>query len=92
MASSDYTILVVDDDENNRDMLSRRLKRKEYKVLTASDGPEALELAGNIDIIALSGCARGPIPEALVQGRFKQYALQAKRAELISAREKGTKS
>ena len=55
MASSDYTILVVDDDENNRDMLSRRLKRKEYKVLTASDGPEALELAGRelIDLVIL---------------------------------------
>jgi len=55
MASSDYTILVVDDDENNRDMLSRRLKRKEYKVLTASDGPEALELAGRelVDLVIL---------------------------------------
>ena len=46
MANSDYTILVVDDDELNRDMLSRRLERKEYKVLVASDGSEALELAG----------------------------------------------
>ena len=55
MASSDYTLLVVDDDENNRDMLSRRLKRKEYKVLTASDGPEALDLAGRelVDLVIL---------------------------------------
>jgi CheY-like chemotaxis protein len=43
MANSDYTILVVDDDENNLDMLSRRLERKEYKVLTASDGPDPRE-------------------------------------------------
>ena len=55
MANSDYTILVVDDDELNRDMLSRRLERKEYKVLVASDGSEALELAGRelIDMVIL---------------------------------------
>jgi DNA-binding response OmpR family regulator len=55
MANRDYTILVVDDDELNRDMLSRRLERKEYKVLVASDGSEALELAGRelIDMVIL---------------------------------------
>jgi len=55
MANSDYTILVVDDDELNRDMLSRRLERKEYKVLVASDGSEALELAGRevLDLVIL---------------------------------------
>ena len=34
MANSDYTILVVDDDELNRDMLSRRLERKEYRAVS----------------------------------------------------------
>jgi len=55
MANSDYTILVVDDDELNRDMLSRRLERKEYRVLVASDGSEALELAGRelLDLVIL---------------------------------------
>jgi two-component system, sensor histidine kinase and response regulator len=36
-------ILVVDDNEHNRDMLSRRLKRQGYAVETASEGKEALE-------------------------------------------------
>jgi class 3 adenylate cyclase len=36
-------ILVVDDNEVNRDMLSRRLGREGYSVDTASNGREALE-------------------------------------------------
>jgi phosphoserine phosphatase RsbU/P len=36
-------VLVVDDVENNRDVLSRRLKRQGYSVATAQNGREALE-------------------------------------------------
>ena len=36
-------ILVVDDDEMNRDMLSRRLLRKGYEVVLAVNGVEAIE-------------------------------------------------
>jgi predicted signal transduction protein with EAL and GGDEF domain len=35
-------LLVVDDEELNRDMLSRRLTRYGYEVVTVSSGPEAL--------------------------------------------------
>jgi two-component system sensor histidine kinase/response regulator len=38
------TILVVDDNEMNRDVLSRRLERQGFKVVIASGGREALEL------------------------------------------------
>jgi two-component system, cell cycle response regulator DivK len=38
-------ILLVEDNELNRDMLSRRLTRRGYDVLTAADGAEALERA-----------------------------------------------
>jgi len=38
-------ILVVDDDEMNRDMLSRRLLRKGYEVVLAVNGAEAIEKA-----------------------------------------------
>ena len=38
-------ILLVEDNELNRDMLSRRLIRRGYDVLTAADGAEALEQA-----------------------------------------------
>lgn len=35
-------ILVVDDDEANRDVLSRRLQRKGFEIATAASGAEAL--------------------------------------------------
>jgi putative two-component system response regulator len=39
-----YPILIVDDNELNRDMLSRRLAAQGYRVETAADGFAALEL------------------------------------------------
>jgi two-component system, cell cycle response regulator DivK len=39
------TILLVEDNEMNRDMLSRRLVRKGYEVVTANDGKQGVELA-----------------------------------------------
>ena len=36
-------ILVVDDNEMNRDLLSRRLKRQGHGVATAENGREALK-------------------------------------------------
>jgi CheY-like chemotaxis protein len=38
-------ILLVEDNEMNRDMLSRRLQRKGYTVVTAEDGEKGLLLA-----------------------------------------------
>jgi CheY-like chemotaxis protein len=40
-------ILVVEDNETNRDMLSRRLARKGYEVLIAVDGAEGVAMAQN---------------------------------------------
>jgi len=42
MSDDQALILVVDDNEMNRDMLSRRLRRQEYEVEVAEDGEEAL--------------------------------------------------
>jgi CheY-like chemotaxis protein len=39
-------ILLVEDNELNRDMLSRRLVRKGYEVLVAYDGAMGLEMTG----------------------------------------------
>lgn len=49
------TLLVVDDNEMNRDMLSRRLERRGYRVLTADDGQPALDLleTEKVDLILL---------------------------------------
>lgn len=38
-------ILLVEDNELNRDMLSRRLERKGYAVSMAVDGQQAVEMA-----------------------------------------------
>ena len=38
-------ILLVEDNEMNRDMLLRRLQRKGHEVITALDGQQAVEMA-----------------------------------------------
>jgi two-component system, cell cycle response regulator DivK len=40
-------ILLVEDNEMNRDMLSRRLARRGYEVVIAKDGQEGLDLAAS---------------------------------------------
>jgi CheY-like chemotaxis protein len=49
------TILLVEDNELNRDMLSRRLARKGYDVLLAEDGAKGLSAAteGKPDLILM---------------------------------------
>jgi two-component system, cell cycle response regulator DivK len=39
------TILLVEDNEMNRDMLSRRLERRGYRIIAAKDGAEGYLLA-----------------------------------------------
>ena len=48
-------ILLVEDNEMNRDMLSRRLKRKDFEVVIAVDGQAGVDMAGaeNPDIIRM---------------------------------------
>lgn len=40
-------LLLVEDNEDNRDMLSRRLARKGYEVATAADGAEGVAKAAS---------------------------------------------
>ena len=40
-------ILLVEDNKTNRDMLTRRLMRREYEVVIATDGQSGLELAAS---------------------------------------------
>jgi len=48
-------ILLVEDNEMNRDMLSRRLKRKGFEVVMAVDGQAGIDMASstNPDIILM---------------------------------------
>ncbi len=38
-------ILIVEDNEMNRDMLQRRLERKGYSIICAVDGPDGIKMA-----------------------------------------------
>ena len=46
-------LLVVDDDEINRDLMSRRFRRAGYSVATAADGEQALRCLQNepVDLV-----------------------------------------
>ncbi len=48
-------VLLVEDNDLNRDMLSRRLESRGYQVLTAVDGKQAWEMMGepDFDIVLL---------------------------------------
>jgi adenylate cyclase len=54
-SSAPATVLVVDDSEQNRDMLSRRLKARGYSVITAENGYRALDLIRTkaLDLVVL---------------------------------------
>lgn len=49
MSEQKTLILVVDDNEMNRDMLSRRLHRHNYETMVAENGVRAIELMGEHD-------------------------------------------
>src|SRR6188474_97995 len=55
MAVPQATVLVVDDEELNRDGLARRRQRHDYKVAVAKSGREAIELLGGrrFDLVLL---------------------------------------
>ena len=44
-SASPVTVLLVEDNESNRDMLTRRLEKRGYRVITASTGAAALAFA-----------------------------------------------
>jgi len=50
-----YRVLLVEDNEMNRDMLSRRLKKKGFEVDMALDGGQGVDMAraGAYDIILM---------------------------------------
>jgi CheY-like chemotaxis protein len=55
MALPNFQVLIVDDNEINRDMLSRRLRTKDYNLSMATNGREALSMirANHYDLILL---------------------------------------
>lgn len=50
MVSKNKTLLVVDDDEENCDLLKKRFEKRGFKVKSASDGQEGLMVLALNDI------------------------------------------
>ena len=55
MDPAERTLLVVDDNPANRDLLSRRLERKGFRVIVAEDGQRALDIlaTSRVDLVLL---------------------------------------
>lgn len=55
MSEQETLILIVDDNEMNRDMLSRRLQRHNYETMLAENGLRAIEMMQehNFDLVML---------------------------------------
>ena len=60
MNEDKHTVLFVDDEENILNSLKRLLRKEGYRLLTASSGPEALELLGKNDVHVVISDQRMP--------------------------------
>jgi len=70
-------ILVVEDNEMNRDMLRRRLLRRGFEVDVAVDGGEALERATHAPDVVLLDMSLPVLDGWAVAGRLKAQAATA---------------
>ena len=91
------TILVVDDEQFNRDMLSRRLKREGYDAFTASGGREAITMVkalGRIDMILLDIMMpeMDGIETARILRRLDDYETPPRRPASAAARSTSTRT
>ncbi len=82
-------ILVVDDNEMNRDMLSRRLARKGHRVEQANDGQSALELIEQkpFDLILLDIMMPGIDGIAVLKILRKSYSVTELPIIMVTARD-----
>ena len=67
-------ILLVEDNEMNRDMLSRRLQRRGFEVEVAVDGGEAVRKAGNAPDLVLLDMSLPVMDGWTVAGKLKADA------------------
>jgi EAL domain-containing protein (putative c-di-GMP-specific phosphodiesterase class I)/PleD family two-component response regulator len=80
-------ILVVDDEESNLDLFSRRLTRAGYLVDTARDGLEALQIAerGQIDLVLLDQMMPGLSGLQVLSELRKKYTAQQLPVIMVTA-------
>ncbi len=79
-----HRILVVDDNEANREMLARRLERRGYTVLLATNGVECLELVAfqRPDLILLD--VEMPVMDGLEAARRLKGNEQTRQIPIIA--------
>ncbi|HQT95590.1 MAG TPA: response regulator, partial [Thermoanaerobaculaceae bacterium] len=82
-------LLVVDDNPENRDMLTRRLRRRGYDVVEAEDGLKALELAAGreFDVVLLD--VMMPVMDGLETLRHLRRTRSVAELPVIMATAKG---
>jgi len=80
-------LLIVDDEESNRDMLSRRLERQGFQAITAADGPEALDAirARPFDLVLLDIRMPGMNGIQVLQAIREQYPAAQLPVIMVSA-------
>ncbi len=79
MSTEHGSLLVVDDDETNRDVLAHRLQRRGYTVTEAADGAQALGLIGRqrFDLVLLDVVMPGPSGLDVLQAIRRTHPLTA---------------
>ncbi|HET6896772.1 MAG TPA: adenylate/guanylate cyclase domain-containing protein, partial [Vicinamibacteria bacterium] len=85
-------VLVVDDNELNRDMLSRRLKSRGFAVMTADDGPQCLDLvkAQRFDLILLDIMMPGMSGIDVLKVIRQRYSVAELPIIMATAKDQGT--
>jgi CheY-like chemotaxis protein len=85
--SKPASILVVDDDPEIVMMLSTRLTKRGYKVTTANDGHEALEIAKKLmpDIVLLDVMMPGKSGWEVARALKQDPATQSMKIVMVSA-------
>ncbi|MEO0089454.1 MAG: response regulator [candidate division WOR-3 bacterium] len=85
MDEKKYKILLVEDEENLRELLKYQLENAGYQVITASDGLEALNLARQhkVDLIILDLML--PKLDGYTVCRLLKFSEQYKKIPLIMA-------
>ncbi len=81
-------ILIVDDNEMNRDMLSRRFKRRGYEVDIAVDGQEALDMIApeKYDVVLLDVMMPGIDGIEVLETLRKDYSLMELPVIMVTAK------
>ena len=80
-------ILIVEDNEPNRDMLSRRLERQGYSTERAEDGPSALDIIASqpIDLVLLDVMMPGMSGLEVLKEIRKSYSRLALPVIMVTA-------